>query len=78
MLQLIQEIVEVPLLNSKGGEVIGINTAKIRSGEGLGFSIPINLVKPIVAEVIKEGSFNNVYIGFVGGEEVGLFERKRE
>ena len=63
-----------PLLNSKG-EVIGINTAKIRSGEGLGFSIPINLVKPIVAEVIKEGSFNNVYIGFVG-EEVGLFERK--
>lgn len=63
-----------PLLNSKG-EVIGINTAKIRSGEGLGFSIPINLVKPIVEEVIKEGNFNNVYIGFVG-REVDIYERQ--
>ncbi len=63
-----------PLLNSRG-EVIGINTAKIKGGEGLGFSIPINLVKPIVEEVIKEGGFNNVYIGF-RGLEVELYERQ--
>ncbi len=63
-----------PLLNNKG-EVIGINTAKIRGGEGLGFSIPINLVKPILEEVIKEGSFNNVYIGF-RGVEVEIYERQ--
>ena len=63
-----------PLLNSSG-EVIGINTAKIRGGEGLGFSIPINLVKPIVEEVIKEGGFNNVYIGF-RGLEVEIYERQ--
>lgn len=63
-----------PLLNSNG-EVIGINTAKIQSGEGLGFSIPINLVKPIVEEVIKKGSFNNVYIGFAG-REVDIYERQ--
>lgn len=56
-----------PLLNDQG-QVIGINTAKVRSGEGLGFAIPINLIKPIVAEVIKEGSFSNVYIGFEGWE----------
>ncbi|KKH59039.1 hypothetical protein DU75_07475, partial [Methanosarcina mazei] len=31
-----------PLLNAKG-EVIGINTAKISTGEGLGFAIPINI-----------------------------------
>lgn len=63
-----------PLLNSRG-EVIGINTAKIKGGEGLGFSIPINLVKPIVEEVIKNGSFNNVYIGF-RGIEVEIYERQ--
>lgn len=56
-----------PLLNNQG-QVIGINTAKASSGEGLGFAIPINLIKPIAAEVIKEGTFNNVYIGFEGWE----------
>lgn len=63
-----------PLLNSKG-EVIGINTAKIQTGEGLGFSIPINIVKPIVKEVIDKGKFNNVYIGFQG-REVEVYERQ--
>ena len=63
-----------PLLNAEG-KVIGINTAKIQSGEGLGFSIPINLAKPIIEEVIKEGGFNNVYIGFTG-REVEIYERQ--
>lgn len=63
-----------PLLNSMG-EVIGINTAKIQTGEGLGFSIPINLVKPIVKEVVENGKFNNVYIGFQG-REVAVYERQ--
>jgi len=62
------------LLNS-AGEVIGINTAKIKTGEGLGFAIPINLVKPIVEEVIETGEFTNVYIGF-NGRQVGVYERQ--
>jgi S1-C subfamily serine protease len=61
-----------PLLNSTG-QVIGINTAKIQTGEGLGFSIPINLVKPVLEEIIEEGTFNNVYIGFTGSE-VEIYE----
>ncbi len=56
-----------PLLNGEG-KVIGINTAKIQTGEGLGFSIPINLVKPVIDEIINDGSFKNVYIGFTGSE----------
>ena len=56
-----------PLLNGEG-KVIGINTAKIQTGEGLGFSIPINLVKPVIDEIINDGSFRNVYIGFTGSE----------
>lgn len=63
-----------PLLNSKG-EVIGINTAKMKTGEGLGFAIPINLVKPIVEEVIDKGGFDNAYIGFEG-TEVEVYERQ--
>lgn len=54
-----------PLLNSRG-EVIGINTAKITSAEGLGFSIPINQVKPIIDEIIKTGSFQGVILGIKG------------
>lgn len=56
-----------PLLNSKG-EVIGINTAKITSGEGLGFAIPINIVKPILQQVIKGGNFKSVFVGIQGVE----------
>ncbi|NLY86669.1 MAG: trypsin-like serine protease [Tissierellia bacterium] len=54
-----------PLLNSKG-EVIGINTAKIKSAEGLGFSIPINQAKAIVEEVIEHGKFQTVVLGITG------------
>ena len=63
-----------PLLNSKG-EVVGINTAKIQSAEGLGFSIPINVVKPIISQVIKEGTFKTVFIG-ITGVDVEIYERQ--
>lgn len=55
-----------PLLNSQG-EVIGINTAKAQSGEGLGFAIPINTAKPIVQEIKTKGEFKRAYIGIRGG-----------
>lgn len=45
-----------PLLNSRG-EVIGINTVKAASAEGIGFAIPVNLAKPIVRKVIATGRF---------------------
>lgn len=54
-----------PLLNSKG-QVIGINTAKISSGEGLGFSIPINEIKPIAEQIIETGSYKTVFMGITG------------
>ena len=56
-----------PLLNEKG-QVIGINTAKIQTAEGLGFSIPINVAKPIIEQVIKDGSYKIVYMGITGVE----------
>lgn len=51
-----------PLLNSKG-EVIGINSAKVQTGEGMGFAIPINVAKPIIKEIKDKGEFTRAYIG---------------
>ena len=45
-----------PLLNSRG-EVIGINTVKVSSAEGIGFAIPINISKPIVEKLVGTGEF---------------------
>lgn len=54
-----------PLLNS-AGQVIGINSAKAQSAEGLGFAIPINTAKPIVDEIKEKGEFQRSYIGIKG------------
>ncbi len=54
-----------PLLN-KNGEVIGLNTAKIKTAEGLGFSIPINTAKGIIEEIIDKGSYKTVQLGISG------------
>lgn len=61
-----------PLFNAKG-EVIGINTAKMNTAEGLGFSIPINTAKPIVDQIIKQGTFSTVYVG-ISGVDVETYE----
>ena len=47
------------------GEVIGINSAKIAvSGvEGIGFAIPINAAKPIIADLEKQGHVSRPYLG---------------
>ncbi len=54
-----------PLLNTDA-EVIGINTAKLQNGEGLGFAIPINTAKPIIEQFIETGEFQPVYLGVQG------------
>ena len=51
-----------PLLNSSG-EVIGINSYKLSSGEGMGFAIPINAALPIINQVIDTGEFVQARIG---------------
>ena len=45
------------------GDVIGINTVKISSAEGIGFAIPINIVKPIIESFKDTGSFQEATIG---------------
>lgn len=62
-----------PLFNARG-QVIGINTAKMTSAEGLGFSIPINTAKPIIEQIVDGGSFKAVYVG-INGMDVETYER---
>ena len=51
-----------PLINEKG-EVVGINTVKITTAEGIGFAVPINIVKPIIDSFNQKNSFTELNIG---------------
>jgi S1-C subfamily serine protease len=59
-----------PLLNAQG-QVIGVN-AQIETGGsgqgnvGIGFAIPINTVKGVVAELIKHGKVAHAFLGIEG------------
>ncbi len=51
-----------PLINPEG-EVIGINTVKISSAEGIGFAIPINVVKNVIESYKETGNFEQATLG---------------
>jgi serine protease Do len=51
-----------PLLNIYG-EVIGINTAIVAAGQGIGFAIPVNMAKQVIAQLIKKGSVTRGWLG---------------
>src|SRR5947209_412921 len=53
-----------PLLNLDG-KVIGINTAIVAAGQGIGFSIPINEAKAVMAQLIARGRVVRGWLGVV-------------
>ena len=46
-----------PLINTQG-EVVGINTAVMQMGQGLGFSLPVDLAKKLIPELKANGKVN--------------------
>ena len=52
-----------PLFNMNG-EVVGINTAIVAQGQGIGFAIPINLVKEILPQ-LKSGKVTRGWLGIM-------------
>ena len=54
-----------PLINING-EVIGINTVKVSTAEGMGFAIPINMAKPIIKSIKETGKFIEPVLGIQG------------
>jgi S1-C subfamily serine protease len=71
-----------PLINSRG-QVVGVN-AQIATGNsagdgniGIGFAIPINTVRTVVAQLIKKGKVEHAFIGVtakpITAQIAGLF-----
>lgn len=53
------------LINKKG-ELLGINTIKISDAEGIGFAVPIDIIKPIIDKLVNTGRFEEAYLGIYG------------
>jgi len=53
-----------PLLDLRG-RVIGINTAIVATGQGIGFSIPINMARGIMEQLIARGRVVRGWLGIV-------------
>jgi serine protease Do len=51
-----------PLFNMRG-EVVGIATAIIPNGQGIGFAIPVNTAKTLLPELVAKGSVTRGYLG---------------
>src|SRR5438132_900781 len=71
-----------PLLNLDG-KVIGINTAIVAAGQGIGFSIPINQAREVMSQLIASGRVVRGWLGIaiqdVTDELAGTFGvRERE
>ncbi len=45
------------------GEVIGINTAVSRAGQGIGFAVPIDMVTPFLDDLKNEGEIARGWLG---------------
>jgi len=72
-----------PLLNMNG-EVIGINRAIRTNGEGdgtlsnsgIGFAVPIDIVKRVVPFLIRDGKYDYPYLGIISRENLTLVEKE--
>jgi serine protease Do len=51
-----------PLIDLNG-EVVGINTAIVASGQGIGFAIPVNMAKDIISQLKDSGTVTRGWLG---------------
>ena len=54
-----------PLVDSHG-RVVGINTAVIQGAQGICFAVPVNTVRWVTGQLIKEGRVRRAYLGIAG------------
>ncbi|PTL75669.1 trypsin-like peptidase domain-containing protein [Vitiosangium sp. GDMCC 1.1324] len=57
-----------PLFNMRG-EVVGVNTAIISEGQGIGFAVPINMVKDLLPNLRKNGQLQRGWLGVMIDEQ---------
>ena len=53
-----------PLFNLMG-EVIGVNTAIAARGQGIGFSIPVNMAKGVISQLMEKGKVVRGWLGVI-------------
>ena len=63
-----------PLINTQG-EVVGINTAVMQMGQGLGFSLPVDLAKKLVPELKANGKVTRSWLG-VSVQDITLADKE--
>lgn len=59
------------LINMQG-ELIGINSVKLSNAEGIGFAVPVNIIKPIVNKLINNGKFEEAWLGIYGYDKEAI------
>ncbi|HVB09669.1 MAG TPA: trypsin-like peptidase domain-containing protein [Bacillota bacterium] len=57
-------------LATLGGEVVGITTAMIMGGQGLGFAIPASAITPLISQLLAGKRPRHPWLGIVGQAEV--------
>jgi serine protease Do len=65
-----------PLLDINGN-LIGINTAIAQQAQGIGFAVPVKVVRRIVDDLIAHGRVRSVYSGIIPGEISRSMARSR-
>ena len=63
-----------PLINTYG-EVVGINTAVMQMGQGLGFSLPVDLAKKLIPELKATGKVTRSWLG-VSVQDITLADKE--
>lgn len=58
-----------PLVKNKG-QVIGINTLKVDSAEGLGFAIPTCAAQNVINHIVADGEYITPYLGVFGVDKL--------
>ncbi len=53
-----------PLFNL-GGEVVGVNTAIVARGQGIGFSIPASMAKGVISQLMEKGKVVRGWLGVI-------------
>jgi serine protease Do len=64
-----------PLVNV-AGQVVGMNTAVSASGQGLGFAVPINMIKTILTQLKRTGRVIPAWLG-IGIHDVTAVHQQR-
>ena len=60
-----------PLIDAKGN-IIGITTVKISEAEGIGFAVPINIIKPIIERLEEDENFQEASLGIYGYDKEAI------